>query len=107
MEVVRLTGEEAARAGAERVSRIRLRVGRWSGVQVESLCFALEVATEGTALQGCVVDVEEVEPSFRCGSCAETYPAEGYGDPCPKCGGRAAELASGDELTLAEIEVED
>lgn len=107
LEVARLVEEEARRAGAVRVGRAGLRVGRWSGVEVESLRFALEVVAEGTLLEGWAVDVEIVEPTFRCRECGETYVGEGYLDPCPRCAARGAELVAGDELTLARIEVED
>ncbi|GAB4270175.1 MAG: hydrogenase maturation nickel metallochaperone HypA [Deferrisomatales bacterium] len=107
MEVARLAQEEARAAGASRVVGMRLRIGRWSGVEVESLRFALGAVTEGTALEGCAVEVDVVEPTFACGACGERYRGEGYLDPCPACGGYGAELIAGDELTLAEIEVDE
>jgi len=106
-EVARIAGEEAERAGAVRIVALRLRVGQWSGVEVESLRFALEVLGEGTPLAGCRVEIEAVEPTFSCRACEKTYPGSGYFEPCPHCGELGAQLVAGDELNLAEIEVED
>ncbi len=106
-EVARLAAQEAEAAGATRILGLRLRVGRWSGVEPQSLRFALEALGEGTPLAGCRVEIEAVEPAFRCGSCGEEYPGAGYFDPCPRCGGLGSDLVAGDELSLAEIEVED
>jgi hydrogenase nickel incorporation protein HypA/HybF len=106
-EVARIASEEAERAGATRIVAMRLQVGRWSGVEAESLRFALEVLGEGTALAGCRVEIEAVEPTFACRACKETYPGRGHFEPCPHCGESGADLVAGDELNLAEIEVED
>ncbi len=105
-EVARIAAEEAEAAGAVRVLGLRLRVGRWSGVEVESLRFALGIVGEGTPLEGCRLVIDLVEPTFRCGPCGGEYAAGGYLEPCPHCGVLGAELVAGDELTLAEIEVE-
>ena len=104
-EVVRIAAQEAASAGAERVAALRVRVGRWSGVEVECLRFALEVLTEEGPCRGCRVEIESVEPRFACRSCGHGYEGRARTDPCPQCGGLEADLVAGDELRLAEIEV--
>jgi len=106
-EVARIAGEEAERAGATRIVGLRLQVGQWSGVEVESLRFALEVLGEGTLLAGCRVEIEPVEPTFACRACGGTYPGKGHFEPCPHCGKLGSDLVAGAELNLAEIEVED
>ena len=107
MEVIRIARDEAKSIGAAaRVVGLRLRVGRWSGVEPESLRFCLEALTDDTELNGCRLDITMVEPEFQCGQCMQRYPADSYFVPCPQCGG-AAELVAGDELTLAELEVEE
>ena len=106
-EIVRIATEEAEAAGGGRVSALRLRVGEWSGVEVESLRFALTVLSDGTLLEGCSVEIDQVPPLFRCGSCGETYSGEGYFAPCAHCGAFGGELVQGDEMTVAELEVEE
>lgn len=107
MEVLRIARDEARAAAGGRLLGLKLRVGRWSGVETESLRFALTALTDDTDLHGCRVEIEAVEPTLRCAGCGRTFAAESYFDPCPGCGGAGSELASGDELTLAELEVDD
>ena len=106
-EIIRVASEEAEAAGGTAVTTLRLRVGEWSGVEVESLRFALEALGEGTLLAGCRVEIERVAPVFRCGACQKTYTGDGYFAPCTHCGGFGGELVQGDEMTVAELEVED
>lgn len=107
LEVVRMASEEAAAHGGGRVLSVTLRVGRWSGVEPESLLFSLTVVSEGTPLEGCRFELEPVAPELRCDACGATYRSESFYDPCPSCGGPAGALAAGDELVLASMEVEE
>ena len=107
MEVLRLAEETARAQGARRVVGVRVRVGRWSGVEPETLRFALETLADGPALAGCRVDIEVEEPRFRCGECGNVFPGESYLEPCPGCGQGAGELVAGDDLVLTQIEVEE
>jgi hydrogenase nickel incorporation protein HypA/HybF len=77
-------------------------------VEPETLRFALETLSEDfEQLKGCRVEIETVEPTFHCDRCAEPFVAEGYFDPCPRCGGPGGALVGGDEMLLTSIEVED
>ncbi|WP_461393651.1 hydrogenase maturation nickel metallochaperone HypA/HybF [Deferrisoma sp.] len=107
MEVLRLARETAEREGAARIARLKVVVGRWSGVEPETLRFALETLLEGPVLEGARVDMEVREAEFLCGHCGERFPAQGYFDPCPACGREGAEMVAGDELLLEELDVED
>ena len=106
-EIIRIASDEAKAAGGTAVSVLRLRVGEWSGVEVESLRFALEALGEDTLLEGCRVEIDRVAPLFRCGECEQTYTGEGYFAPCAHCGALGGELVQGDEMTVSELEVED
>ena len=106
-EIIRVASDEAEAAGGTAVSVLRLRVGEWSGVEVESLRFALVALGDGTLLEGCRVEIERVAPLFRCGTCGETYTGDGYFAPCAHCGAFGGELVQGDEMTVAELEVEE
>lgn len=113
VEVARIAREEALARGAVRVTALRVRVGAWSGVDPESLRFALETLTSPEVagpedlLTSCRVALDLVQPLFACPACGLRYEGTGYLDPCPGCGGLGAELTAGEELHLAELELED
>jgi len=73
---------------AARVVGLRLRVGRWSGVEPESLHFCLEALTDDTELNGCRLGHQMVEPEFQCGQGMQRYPATANFVPCPSAEAR-------------------
>ncbi|TAL17995.1 hydrogenase maturation nickel metallochaperone HypA [bacterium] len=105
-EISKIALEEAKREGAGRIASISISVGRWSGVEPETLRFALGVIGESTIMGGCGVEIILVEPTFSCDECQKDYTAESRLDPCPGCGSLAASMVAGDELSINSLEVE-
>jgi hydrogenase nickel incorporation protein HypA/HybF len=105
-DLIDLATEQAARAGASRVVRIRLRLGALAGVIPPALRTAFEAARRGTGADGAVLDVEDVAAAIYCVPCgAEQVLASVQSRRCPVCGTPAESLIAGEELELAEIEV--
>jgi hydrogenase nickel incorporation protein HypA/HybF len=106
-EILRIAQAEAARAGAARIQAMDLRIGLWSGVEPDSLCFALEALGIGTPAEGAQVRIERVSPRFHCRSCGAEFEGKDHLDACPRCESVDAALIAGEEMALAAIEVEE
>ena len=65
-EVARIALEALETHGGGRVNALHLKIGLWSGVEPESLTFALGVMGEDTPLAGCRVEIERIQPTFAC-----------------------------------------
>ena len=112
-DLIDLIVEEAARAGASRVVRVKLRVGALAGVVPPALRTAFAAARIGTPAADATLDVEHVPAAMYCARCACERPLEQpYLCRCPVCGtpatatATAPALIAGAELELSEIEVE-
>lgn len=95
---------EAAAHGATAVHRIRLRIGELSGVEPELLASAFAILKERTLCEHAALDIEPVAARWVCPACAAEIPP-GAILRCPACA-EAARLASGDEIVLAQLEME-
>ncbi|GIH93531.1 hydrogenase maturation nickel metallochaperone HypA [Planobispora siamensis] len=96
----------AERTGGARVTLVRLEIGRLSGVVVESIAFCFDLVTEGTALEGAVLEVGEPPGRCRCRGCGTAFET---GDPlvlCPACDGADVAVLSGRQMLIASVEVE-
>jgi hydrogenase nickel incorporation protein HypA/HybF len=102
-----LVRQHAAGSKARRVSRVVLRIGALAGVEPESLRFAFDVVSRGTAAEGAVFEIEAVPVAVYCPGCQREFAGEtdGFIFTCPTCGDLCGEIRSGRELELSRIEM--
>jgi hydrogenase nickel incorporation protein HypA/HybF len=109
MHELALTGSIVAsireRLGDARVVRVRLAVGRLTAVMPDAMRFAFEACTEGTALAGARLEIEEVPARGRCHGCGRESALDGVVALC-SCGSADVEVLAGRELLIREVEVE-
>lgn len=99
--------EEARKRGAKRVLRVKVRVGKLSGVEPELLRFAYEGMHLGRPLlKEASLEINLTEPTARCRECGFEWAPEERLEPCPRCGTPFPELVGGDELLLESIDME-
>jgi hydrogenase nickel incorporation protein HypA/HybF len=96
--------DEAARG--RRVCRVKLRIGKLSGVMPDAVAFCFEIVAQGTSLAGARLDIEEIEGRARCRVCDAEFARPHLAAACP-CGARHFTPVSGEELKIAAMEVEE
>jgi hydrogenase nickel incorporation protein HypA/HybF len=93
------------RMGDARITRVRLEIGKLSGVVVDSIRFCFDLVAAGTAVEGAALEVEEPSGSCRCRDCSERFTVD---DPivlCPRCDGANVEVLSGRDIRIRSVEV--
>ena len=105
--VLRLVEEAAAREGFERVNRLKLEVGKLSGVEVEALRFALSAIAPGTCLEGAAIEIDEPPGEAWCMPCGRLTPIKERGDACVHCGGYQLQATGGTELRVVDLLVDE
>jgi hydrogenase nickel incorporation protein HypA/HybF len=93
------------RIGEARVNLVRLEIGQLAAVVPDALRFCFDVCTQGTRLEGAVLDIVEIPGRGRCRACAAAIALDGPLALCP-CGSADIEVCAGQELRLKEVEVE-
>lgn len=98
--------EDAARTqNFSRVTRVRLAIGRFAGVEVEALRFGFDVVMRGSPAEGANLVVLEEPGTAWCFDCNDTVPLAGRLDPCPRCGGERLLPNGGTEMKIKDLEV--
>jgi hydrogenase nickel incorporation protein HypA/HybF len=85
----------------EHFSRVRgvcLHVGALGHVEPEALRFCFDAVTLGTIVEGALLTIVTIPATGTCATCEFA--------PCPLCGAGTVRMIAGDELRLAELEVE-
>jgi hydrogenase nickel incorporation protein HypA/HybF len=98
--------EQQAAAQSGGVRSIQVKIGALSGVDVEALRFAWEIARAGTPLAEAQLEIEFVPLMVRCPSCGVTRIAEIFSIACPDCPDAEQEILTGQELELVALEVD-
>jgi hydrogenase nickel incorporation protein HypA/HybF len=101
LEVIALC--ERASNGA-RVKRVTLDIGKLAAIMPDALRFSFQVASEGTLLEGAVLELSEVPARGRCQVCKREADRSGFFDVC-ECGGGTFDWLTGEELRVREMEV--
>jgi len=105
-ESLRSALEDAARAQHfSKVTKVRLAVGRFAGVEVEALRFGFDVVMKGSLAEGAELVVLDEPGTAWCFDCNATVPLAHRLDPCPRCGGERLLPNGGTEMTIKDLEV--
>jgi hydrogenase nickel incorporation protein HypA/HybF len=89
------------------VRNVKLRVGEMAGVVPDSLEFCFSAITEGTCLNGAVLQIEHVPLTAHCNNCGRDGEIEPTLFRCSSCGGNSLTVLSGRELQVKEIDVDE
>ncbi|GAC1304999.1 MAG: hydrogenase maturation nickel metallochaperone HypA [Vulcanimicrobiaceae bacterium] len=99
-------GAAAEREGATRVSSVRLRLGRMSGIARDALLFSWELARADTLASDARLLIDDVAVAVWCRDCGcERAVREGEGLTCAACGAIAPQIVRGREIELIAMEV--
>ncbi len=94
-------------SGKVRVREIHLRIGRFSGVSVDALQFAFEMAKTGTPLESTHLHIHETPLVIFCTKCERETELDSPEFVCPECGSTDTEVVSGQEMIMESLIIEE
>lgn len=98
--------QEASQNGADRITRIKLRIGEMTGIQPDALTFCFEALAAETPARAAELEIEIVPLVAECQSCGQQFGVERYRFFCPACSSADVKTLSGRELQVEHLEVE-
>lgn len=104
--IVDIAVNEAQKAGAEKITSIRLVIGELSSIVDESVGMYFEIIAADTLASGAVLSFKRIPAQFRCNSCGLVYDKAGSSFFCPECGASGTPTGVGKEFYIESIEVE-
>jgi hydrogenase nickel incorporation protein HypA/HybF len=94
-------------AAGRRVTAVHVRLGHLRQVVPASLAFYFELVSRETVCEGAALHQEVVPARLRCARCGETCEIDMPLFRCGSCGSADVTVASGEELEVESIEVEE
>jgi len=94
------------RAAGQRVTRVRLEIGRLSAVMPDAIRFCFDICAADTPAAGAALEIDEIPGLGCCNDCGAQVPLNELIGRCPNCGTASLRLIAGQELNIKEMEVE-
>jgi hydrogenase nickel incorporation protein HypA/HybF len=104
-EAIAAIAERHARG--RRVTRVEVEVGRLRQVVPDALAFGFELVTQGTALDGAELALEEVPVRLVCRACEARTEPDRFPFACDECGSLDVEVTDGEQLQVVALELEE
>jgi len=98
--------ENAAKNQATKVTKVVIKIGVMSGVEVELLRTAFDTFKEKTICEKAefIINVQPVV--IKCNECQEESIIEGNEYHCPKCKSANLNVIDGEDMYLMQLELE-
>ena len=104
--IIKQVNDIALKHEASSITKITLRIGPLAGVEPQLLKQAFPLASAGTIASDATLIVESLPIRVRCRSCHEESIASINLLTCRHCGDYRTQVISGDEMLLANIELD-
>jgi hydrogenase nickel incorporation protein HypA/HybF len=103
--ILAIVASEAGKAGVQRVKEVCLEIGQLSGIEYESLEFALTALSPDSVMQGAILTIEKPGGRARCSTCSFEFSFESFLGSCSSCGSSDIEISGGRELRVKSISI--
>ncbi|AUJ64822.1 hydrogenase maturation nickel metallochaperone HypA [Aestuarium zhoushanense] len=88
------------------VTKVRVEIGRFAGVEKGALSFAFDVVMRGSVAENAELIMIDLPGRALCYDCMKEVEIDNRLDPCPDCGGGKLMPQGGDEMRIKDLEVE-
>lgn len=106
MSILQIVTEEARKAASGNVVEVRLCVGELAGVEEVTLTACFQMLAEGTLAHKARLAITRIAATGVCLACGASVRRQGLSMRCPTCETASIRLATGRELYVEGIEVE-
>lgn len=93
---------------AIKITSIKLKIGKMSGIVTDSIVFAFDaIKPEHPLLSTASIIIEEVPAVYECNECKTSFNTDDiYFPSCPGCKSFNLNIVSGDEQHIENVEIE-
>jgi hydrogenase nickel incorporation protein HypA/HybF len=98
--------EKAREQNSQKIVRVRLKVGKLSGVVPEFLETAFDLYKKDTIAASSALEIEVVPFRVKCRKCQTVSERDDFVFTCSACGSNELETVDGTELLLEKIDLE-
>ncbi len=106
LNIIDIVNDTFAKAKAERVNDIELEIGKFSGIELNALEFALQTSMTDIHLKNAKVEIITLDGKGICKNCKNEFIMKTLYDECPVCKSFDVDIIEGQELKVKSINVD-
>lgn len=103
MGIIEIAEKEAAKAHLSSFDSIELDIGQLSGIVLDALDFAWEIAVKDTVLANAERQINYINAQSKCLDCNTEFDSESLFEACPNCASYTTTLIKGNELKVKSL----
>ena len=103
--ILNIAFDYAKQNNASKITKITLKIGDMSGVELEALNMSFDVLTKDTIAEDAELIVHRIPIIGKCNKCDKEFNIEHYNFFCPECDGILI-LQSGRELQVESLDMD-
>ncbi|WHP32169.1 hydrogenase maturation nickel metallochaperone HypA [Trabulsiella odontotermitis] len=102
--LVKILIAEAERHQVERITRVRLKIGKMRAVEPQSMTFCFAAFAAGTLAEDAELVIDALPAIARCQACGNDFEVIKFHFQCALCHSRDVQLIQGDELYIESFD---
>src|SRR5512147_949776 len=95
--VLDIARKEMQKANSSVIRELELEIGTLSGIEIESLQFALRALTAGSEWEAMQIVIQRPEGLAHCNECISNFSLNSFVAQCPQCKGYNCNIIQGRE----------
>ena len=103
--ILNIAFDYARQNNSNKISKITLKLGDMSGVEIEALNISFNILTKDTIAEGAELVINRIPIIGKCNKCGKDFKITNYNFFCPECEGILI-LQSGRELQVESLDLE-
>lgn len=105
--ILESVAREASRHPGSKITKVGVKIGELSGVDVDALQFGFECIVKDSEWDGLALEIEWIPRVQKCPKCLHEFKMADFDPQCPQCGEFATQCISGEELNIAYMDVDE
>lgn len=103
--IIRIAREHLSPEEEKCLTKIRVRIGKFSTIVPELLQSAFVAAIDGTPLENAELEISVIPLKIACNTCGQESVIEPIDFSCPVCSSSNVDVVEGRELIVDDLEI--
>jgi hydrogenase nickel incorporation protein HypA/HybF len=103
--IVQSLEQIAIREQAKKITKVRLEIGCFAGVEISALEFAFDAVSKGSVAENSLLEVVFQGGNAICMECGQDFVTQSRLSECPKCNSVRLIINGGDALIIKSVEL--